>query len=146
MSSLRQWLYGLALLAALGLLIYAQTQRIAAADTRADLAAERQQAAEQRIGRQAVVIDSLQNELAKERRAQKELRTQQDQLRTALATRNRSIEDLTRENEALRQWAAIELPATARRLRERPALTGAGAYREWLSSGDAMRTAGDRSP
>ena len=64
MSSLRQWLYGLALLAALGLLIYAQTQRIAAADTRADLAAERQQAAEQRIGRQAVVIDSLQNELA----------------------------------------------------------------------------------
>lgn len=146
MSTPRQWLYGLALLAALGLLIYAQTQRIAAADTRADLAAERQQAAEQRIDRQAVVINSLQDNLAKERGAQKTLRTQQDQLRTALATRNRTIEDLTLENEALRQWAAVELPAAARRLRERPALTGADAYRDWLSRGDALRTAGDIPP
>lgn len=146
MSSLRQWLYGLALLGALGLLIYAQTQRIDAADARADIATERHRTAEQHVGRQTLVIHSLQEELANERSAQKELRAQQDQLRTALATRNRTIEDLTRENEALRQWAAIELPAAARSLRKRPTLTGADAYRDWLSRSDAVRTASDIPP
>ena len=81
--------------------------------------------------------------LAQERAAQTTLRTQTNALRTQLAARQRAIEELTRENQELRDWARQHLPAAARRLRERPALTGADAYRDWLSRRDAVRAAGD---
>ena len=77
------------------------------------------------------------------REAQASLRTQQDQLRQGLANRERTIEALKRENTELRDWAAKPLPAAARRLRERPALAGADAYRQWLSGRSAVPSAGD---
>jgi LysB family phage lysis regulatory protein len=145
-SVLRQWLYGFALLGALSLLIYAQAQRIDAADARASLADERFKAADQRNERQAKVITTLQGELSTERSAQRDLRATQGLLRTALAARDLKIKDLARENEELRLWAHSQLPADARRLRERPALTGADAYRAWLSRSDAMRPSSHSTP
>lgn len=65
------------------------------------------------------------------------------QLRTDLNNRERQIEGLKRENKALQDWANQPLPDAARRLRERPAITGADAYRKWLSSGGAVHPAGD---
>lgn len=50
-----------------------------------------------------------------------------------LRSRQRRIEELKRENEDLRRWADTLLPADVIRMRERPALAGGAAYREWLS-------------
>lgn len=55
-----------------------------------------------------------------------------------LRSRQRRIEDLKRENENLRRWADAPLPADIIRMRERPALAGGAAYREWLSQGDTV--------
>jgi len=55
-----------------------------------------------------------------------------------LHTRQRRIEELTRENEAFRRWAAAALPDPVIRLRQRPAITGGQSYREWLSQNNAL--------
>ncbi|HDH1771165.1 TPA: Rz-like lysis system protein LysB [Klebsiella pneumoniae] len=55
-----------------------------------------------------------------------------------LRSRQRRIEELKRENEDLRRWADTLLPAGVIRMRERPALAGGTAYREWLSQSDAV--------
>ena len=52
--------------------------------------------------------------------------------------RQRRIEELKRENEDLRRWSDTPLPADVIRLRERPALAGGAAYREWLSESNAV--------
>lgn len=59
-----------------------------------------------------------------------------------LHTRQRRIEELTRENEAFRRWAAAALPDAVIRLRQRPAITGGQSYREWLSQNNALPPAG----
>ncbi|EID2652963.1 LysB family phage lysis regulatory protein [Escherichia coli] len=58
--------------------------------------------------------------------------------RALLRQRQNRIEELKRENEDLRLWADTLLPPDVVRLRERPAITGGAAYREWLSKGDAV--------
>ena len=55
-----------------------------------------------------------------------------------LRSRQRRIEDLKRENGDLRRWADAPLSADIIRMRERPALAGGAAYREWLSQGDTV--------
>lgn len=55
-----------------------------------------------------------------------------------LRNRQHRIEELKRENEDLRRWADTPLPSDIVRLRERPAIAGGTAYREWLSKSDAM--------
>ncbi|MNO85646.1 hypothetical protein D3C76_770220 [compost metagenome] len=85
----------------------------------------------------------LKSTLERERDGQAQLLKIQGELRQGLATRQRTIEALKHENDQLRDWARQLLPAAARRLRERPALTGADAYRQWLSGGGPVRPAGD---
>jgi len=50
-----------------------------------------------------------------------------------LRDRQRTREELKRENEDLRRWADSLLPDPVVRLRQRPALAGGESYREWLS-------------
>lgn len=50
-----------------------------------------------------------------------------------LRQRQKKIEELTHENEALRRWSDTPLPDAVVRLRQRPALTGGESYRRWLS-------------
>ncbi len=88
--------------------------------------------------------NTLKATLEREREDRAKLLKLQGELRTGLANRERLIEDLKHENDELRQWADQPLPDAARRLRERPAITGADAYRQWLSSGGALPTAGDK--
>ncbi|ARU83215.1 hypothetical protein A8A57_07235 [Lelliottia amnigena] len=61
--------------------------------------------------------------------------------RSAALLRNRQhrIEELKRENDDLRRWADTPLPADIIRLRERTALAGGAAYRQWLSQSDAVQ-------
>lgn len=140
MTTLRQIGYGLALFAALGLLFWGQYQQGQAVVARETLAAERQQHAEQRIQRQAVTITTLTDALEAERTAQASLRSTQNLLRQGLTQREQQIEVLKRENSDLRAWANQPLPRSAQRLRQRPAITGAAAYRHWLSEGGALLT------
>ena len=143
MSTLRQALLGIALLGALVLLIWGQQQRINVADQRADQATEKAKTAREDADRNLATANTLTITLKQERDAQATLRTQQDQLRQGLAKRELTIEVLKRENAELRDWAAQPLPDAARRLRERPALTGADAYRQWLSGRSAVPPASD---
>lgn len=144
MTTLRQALYGIALLAALGLLLWGQQQRIAAADGRADLNAQLARTSLLAAEGAMAVVDKLQTQLETERTAQASLRTTQNQLRQGLSDREIQIQELQRENADLRQWAAQPLPATARRLRQRPTITGAAAYRDWLSGSGALRPTGEQ--
>lgn len=77
-------------------------------------------------------------------REQTRLYAAAEETRALLQTRQRHIEDLTRENEAYRRWAAAPLSAVAVRLRQRPAITGSQSYRDWLSQNNAMPPAGSR--
>ncbi|MBH3400770.1 LysB family phage lysis regulatory protein [Pseudomonas fluorescens] len=144
MSTLRQALYGIALLGALALLIWGQQQRINVAEGNTELAMAAAKAARADADRNLTIANTLTNTLKQERDAQSALRTQQDQLRQGLAKRERTIEELKRENAELRTWATQPLPDAARRLRERPALTGPDAYRDWLSGRGAVPVAGDQ--
>jgi LysB family phage lysis regulatory protein len=73
-----------------------------------------------------------------ERQAQNSLQQAGQDMRRELDVRKQQIKELKRENAELREWAAAQLPATARRLRQRPAITGADAYRDWLSGRNAL--------
>lgn len=146
MSTLRQALYGIALLGALALLIWGQQQRIDVAESQAELANATAKTAREDADRNLRTANTLTATLKQERDAQSTLRAQQDQLHQSLAKRERTIEELKRENDELRNWAAQPLPDAARRLRERPALTGAAAYRDWLSGRGAVPPAGDQPP
>ena len=144
MSTLRQALYGIALLGALALLIWGQQQRINVAEGNAELAKAAAKTARADADRNLTTANTLTNTLKQERDAQSALRTQQDQLRQGLAKRERTIEELKLENDELRTWATQPLPDVARRLRERPALTGADAFRQWMSGRGAVPVAGDQ--
>lgn len=65
--------------------------------------------------------------------AQTQLYAAAEQNGKLLRDRQRTIEELKRENEDLRRWADSPLPDPVVRLRQRPALTGGESYREWLS-------------
>ena len=143
MSTLRQALYGFALLGALALLIWGQQQRIDVAEGQTERANDAVKTARKDADRNLATATTLTATLKQERENQSALRAQQDQLRLALAKRARTIEELKRENAELRDWAAQLLPDAARRLRNRPAITGAAAYRDWLSGRGAVPVAGD---
>ncbi len=144
MSTLRQALLGVALLAALGLLIWSQELRISGANKDARLAEQDAASARGEAERNLANANALHDTLQQERNAQTALRTQQDQLRQGLAKRELTIEALKRENAELRTWAAQPLPDAARRLRERPTLTGADDYRQWLSGRGAVHPTRDQ--
>lgn len=145
MSTLRQALYGIALLGALALLIWGQQQRIDVAESQTERAKDAAKTAREDANRNLSTANTLKASLQQERDAQSALRTQQDLLRQGLAKRERTIKELKLENAELRKWAAQPLPDAARRLRERPTFIGAAAYRDWLSGRGAVSVAGDQS-
>ncbi|MBH3353972.1 DUF2570 domain-containing protein [Pseudomonas stutzeri] len=138
MTTARQLLYGLALVAALCLLIWVQQQRIEAAQAQADLASERLQTAQQRNANQATTITRLTSEVAAQRLDQQALQLTIADLHQAHATDQLKKKERRREDPTHATWAAQPLPDAARRLHERPAITGAAAYRQWLSGRDAL--------
>lgn len=138
MTTARQLIYGLALVAALCLLIWIQQQRIDIAQAQADLATERLQAAQQRNARQAATITRISGEVATQRLDQLALQQTLSDLRQAHATEQLKKKERRREDPTHATWAAQPLPVAARRLHQRPAITGADGYRQWLSSRDAL--------
>lgn len=141
MTTLRQAAYGLALLAAAALLIWGTYQQSQAAQARADQAAAQIRTLEQRSTRQAQTIINLGANIAAQRLAQQSL--QQTQTAVGLAQANHQVKkkEIQREDIDYREWAARPLPDTARRLQQRPALTGADGYLQLMSRRNAMRAA-----
>lgn len=132
-------LFALALaltIAVLCLTLYAQGLRI-------DQANQKREAAEDQVTQLTGERDHLTDTLTEQRAVQARLQTTQKDLRREIDVRRRRIQELEDENADLKAWAGQPLPAAARRLRERPVLTGAKAYREWLSSGNALPAAVD---
>ena len=138
MITLRQGLYSAALLGALALLLWGTYQRSEAEQGRTALAQEKLATVNARVERDATTITTLRTNLADERQAQTTLQQTGQDLRRELDVRKQQIKELKRENAELREWAAAQLPAAARRLRQRPAITGADAYRDWLSGRNAL--------
>lgn len=119
------------------LTLYAQGLRI-------DQANQKREAAEDQVTQLTGERDQLTATLTQQGAAQARLQTTQKDLRREIDVRKRRIQELEDENADLKAWAGQPLPAAARRLRERPVFTGATAYREWLSSGNALPVAVDR--
>jgi len=138
MTTARQLTYGLALVAALCLLIWMQQQRIDTAQAQADLATERLQTAQQRNANQAATITRLSGEVATQRLDQLALQQTLSDLRQAYATDQLKKKERRREDPTHANWAAQPLPDAARRLHHRPAIIGAAGYRQWLSGRDAL--------
>lgn len=138
MTTARQLLYGLALVAALCLLVWIQQQRIDTAQAQAELASGRLQTAKQRNANQAATITRLTGEVAAQRLDQFALQQSLSDLRQAHATDQLKKKERRREDPTHETWAAQPLPDAARRLHQRPAITGAAGYRQWLSGRDAL--------
>lgn len=138
MTTLRQALYSAALLGVLALLLWGNHQRSQAEQGRTAVAEEKLATVNARVERDATTIATLRTTLADERQAQTALQQIGQDLRRELDVRKQQIKELKRENAELREWAIAQLPAAARRLRQRPAITGAAAYRDWLSGRNAL--------
>ncbi|AKP32158.1 Rz-like lysis system protein LysB [Yersinia aleksiciae] len=78
-------------------------------------------------------------------RAQARLRQQVACADQLLAQHNSQLKRLYRENETLRRWADTPLPDDIIRLRQRPALTGAADYRQWLSESHSVPVSGGQT-
>jgi len=122
-------------LALLGLLLHGQQLCL-------QLASAERDSARQAAGTAQAELGQLQQVLDQQRTAQRQLQTTQHDLRRELDVRRRRLQELEDENRDLKAWAAQPLPAAAGRLRQRPTLSGASAYRDWLSAGNAVPAAG----
>lgn len=126
-----------------GLWSFAQHQLLSAAGMTKQLLEEQVKTVQDVARQNLATATELKQILNRERETQAQQLQLLGELRQGLADRRRQIEDLKRENDELRQWADQPLPTDARRLRDRPALTGADAYRDWLSGSSAVLAAGD---
>lgn len=138
MTSGKVWLAVGGMIVALLVAVNFQAQRIDAANARADLADERLQTAEQRSARQSATIVRLGSEVATQRLDQQALQQTIADLHQAHATDQLKKKERRREDPTHATWAAQPLPDAARRLHQRPAITGAAGYRQWLSGRDAL--------
>lgn len=138
MTALRPWMQSMLLIITLALAVWIQQQRIDAAQAQADLATERLQTTQQRNARQATTITRLTSEVAAQRLDQQALQMTIADLRQAHGTDQLKKKERRREDPTHATWAAQPLPDAARRLHERPAITGAAGYRQWLSGRDAL--------
>lgn len=144
---LRAGIIAVALLAAIGTGLWGWGQQLLLGTERETSKSLAQQLdnAQEDARRNLATATELKTTLERERESQAKLQQLQGELRSSLAKRERQIEELKLENEELRNWAAQPLPDAARRLRQRPTITGADAYRQWLSGGHPVPTAGDRA-
>ncbi len=138
MNNWKVWLGVAGLIVALLVALNIQAQRLDAANARADLATERLQTANERNTRQAQTIARLTGEVATQRLAQLSLQQTTTAVRQEHATDQVQKKEQRREDPPHANWAAQPLPAAARRLHQRPAITGADGYRQWLSNRHAL--------
>ena len=114
---------------------------------RASLIAVKEQAAraEQGMADRDSIIVTLNATAAKNHKALNALQVQRDGIAATLSTRTQQIKKLQHDNQAIRHWAESPLPDAIVRLRQRPALIGSDAYRQWLSTSDPLPVTSERT-
>lgn len=139
-------IYVIGALAALALLLAgnAALQKLDAAKAENNRLSEKlDQAGRDTKAANAVALE-LKSDLKLERDLQATLQNQQSALRAQLTNSNLLLEKLKRENKELSDWAINGLPAAVKWLRERPAITGAADYQNWLSSRNSLHPDSDQ--
>jgi LysB family phage lysis regulatory protein len=96
----------------------------------------------ERFDKQEANLKQLTEHATKTARDVLALESKQDGFRTALGQREIEIGELQRENETFRLWADAALPELVAGMRDRPALTGADAYAEYLRTRQPLHPAG----
>lgn len=139
-------IYVIGALVALALLLAGNTalQKLDAAKAENSRLSEKLDQAERDTKAADAVVLELKNNLKLERDLQATLQKQQSELRSQLISRNLLVEQLKRENKELSDWAINGLPTAVKWLRERPAITGAADYQNWLSSRDRLHAEPDQ--
>ncbi|WP_136067087.1 Rz-like lysis system protein LysB [Modicisalibacter radicis] len=131
------------ILALVVLVTWALWQRGEAAEARAHLAEQRLAESQQNERESQLVIGALWDNAARLDTQRRALASQQAELERTASDRLATIQELQRENQALREWADTRLPAAVVRLRKRPAVTGADAYRQSLRDSESLHAAGE---
>ncbi|PFH10999.1 LysB family phage lysis regulatory protein [Collimonas sp. PA-H2] len=124
------------LVGAMGLVIYVQYNGLKAAKERADHA-------EQVTRDRDDTLKALMQAATRNKQAAAKLEASRDSIAATLTERENLIESLLHDDPTIRTWADTPLPDAVARLREHPAITGADAYHQRLSSSDPLPTAGD---
>jgi len=124
----------LVLIAALGV----QSWRLSAAHNKIDAQVKDLAAQGKKLSQKNGQLIALNILTQTSSRAQTQLYAAAEQNGTLLRDRQRTIEELKRENDELRRWADAPLPDPVIRLRQRPPLTGGQSYREWLSANHSV--------
>lgn len=94
------------------------------------------------ITNQGREIGELAGRMASQRLDLVALASQQEGFRAALDEREYKFERLKNEDPEVRSWADTVLPPGVGRLHQRPAITGAEGYAEYLRTRDALHAAG----
>lgn len=140
-------IYVIGALVALALLLAGNTalQKLDAAKAENSRLSEKLDQAERDTKAENAVVLELKNNLKLERDLQATLQKQQSELRLQLTSRNLLVEQLKRENKELSDWAINGLPTAVKWLRERPSITGAADYQNWLSSRNSLHPDSDQT-
>ncbi|AZN35535.1 LysB family phage lysis regulatory protein [Iodobacter ciconiae] len=103
-------------------------------------------ASEQDKAQQTALLEQLYKVSSDNDAAQADLRSSIESVNTALLKNKRAMEQLKNESKEVRDWADTRLPADVVRLRQRPDIASAAAYRDWLSQRDGLPSASEPSP
>lgn len=122
---------------------WALWQRSEAAEARAELAEQQLTDALRRVQEGQLVIDALWNNAARLDAQRRATAQQKAELERTASNRLVRIQELQHENDQLHEWADTRLPNGVIRLRERPAVTGADAYRQSLPDAAALHAPGE---
>lgn len=131
-----------ALIAGLTLGGWALWQRGNAANERADRIAQERDNAQQESQRWQVVIDALWDNARRLESQRRALAKQQAEMARTASNRLEQIRGIQRDDTDTKDWAGTRLPDAVIRLRQRPAVTGAAAYRQSVRNADALHPAG----
>ncbi len=136
------WLKVAALITLLVTAAAVQSWRLNSARQLTDQQAQTLAAQQAALTEQASQLKTLADLSERNNAEQARLRSLAADTQAALTERQKTLARLQRENEALKRWADTALPDDIIRLRQRPAITGGRAYREWLSPADALPVSG----
>lgn len=98
---------------------------------------------EELLLQQKKVVDAFEQEFDKLQQRVSSLLALQAGVRADLVTRQNEIKRLQSDVKEIREWATVDLPSDISRLRERPTISGADAYRKFMPQIGAVRTDGE---
>lgn len=122
---------------------WALWQRGNAANARADQIAQERDTAQQENQQRQLVIDALWDNARRLESQRAALATEQAELTRTASNRLEQIREIQRNDANTNDWAGTRLPDPVIRMRQRPAVTGADAYRQSVRDPDALHAAGE---